>query len=103
MWLQFPRRGYIGRLGALRVRFFRIGVTQPHPSFALHWQVTELNNSKLLETRSGRPPKVEKLVQIVEKATKNLLSVGEQIAGENPDFQVRGHIIDATAYPHNVV
>ena len=58
-----------------------------------HSQVTELSGSGggghgLPRTRSGKPPKLRKLVQLVEKATMNFVAVGEQIASENSDFQV---------------
>ena len=85
---------------------------QPHPPFYLtalspqlflfNSQVTELSGSGggghgLPRTRSGKPPKLRKLVQLVEKATMNFVAVGEQIASENSDFQVCT-VIDRTLY-----
>ena len=54
-------------------------------------QVTDLGNSKQLKTHSRRPPTVEKLMEVVEKATQNFVTVGEQIASENSEFQVWRH------------
>ena len=38
--------------------------------------------------RKREPQKLSKLIQLVDKATRNFLAVGEEIAHENPDFQV---------------
>ena len=38
--------------------------------------------------RLKRTHKVSKLIQLVDKATRNFVAVGEQIANENPEFQV---------------
>ena len=35
-----------------------------------------------------RTHKISKLIQLVDKATRNFVAVGEQIANENPEFQV---------------
>jgi len=51
-------------------------------------QVTTLSQYKSAKGRLGKPHKVSKLVQIVDKATKNFVTVGEEIANENPEFQV---------------
>ena len=39
-----------------------------------------------------RTHKVSKLIQLVDKATRNFVAVGEQIANENPEFQVSSKI-----------
>ena len=64
--------------------------------------MTELSGSGggghgLPRTRSGKPPKLRKLVQLVEKAIVNFVAVGEQIASENSDFQVCT-VIDRTFF-----
>ena len=51
-------------------------------------KVTTLSAYKSSKRISGKPHKVSKLVQIVDKATKNFVVVGEEIASENPEFQV---------------
>lgn len=51
-------------------------------------QVTTLSEYRPTHRRGGRSRKVTKLVQIVEKAAANFIAVGEEIASENPDFQV---------------
>ena len=40
-----------------------------------------------------RTHKISKLIQLVDKATRNFVAVGEQIANENPEFQVSNSII----------
>ena len=40
------------------------------------------------EGRLKKTRNVSKLIQLVDKATRNFVSVGEEIASENPDFQV---------------
>lgn len=39
-----------------------------------------------------RTHKISKLIQLVDKATRNFVAVGEQIANENPEFQVSSRI-----------
>ena len=51
-------------------------------------QVTTLSEYKGTQRRSGKSRKVTKLVQIVDKAVRNFIMVGEEIANENPEFQV---------------
>ena len=51
-------------------------------------KVTSLAAYKSSKRVSGKPHKVSKLVQIVDKATQNFVAVGEEIASENPEFQV---------------
>lgn len=51
-------------------------------------KVTSLSAYKNSKRISGKQHKVSKLVQIVDKATKNFVAVGEEIASENPEFQV---------------
>ena len=51
-------------------------------------KVTSLAAYKSSQRVSGKPHKVSKLVQIVDKATQNFVAVGEEIASENPEFQV---------------
>ena len=43
--------------------------------------------------------KISKLIQLVDKATRNFVAVGEQIANENPEFQVRFSDYDKQNYP----
>ena len=50
-------------------------------------QVIGNNVGKLKRTH-----KVSKLIQLVDKATRNFVAVGEQIANENPEFQVSSTI-----------
>jgi hypothetical protein len=38
--------------------------------------------------RLKRTHKISKLIQLVDKATRNFVAVGEQIANENPEFEV---------------
>ena len=38
--------------------------------------------------RLKRTHNVHKLIELVDKATRNFVAVGEQIASENPEFQV---------------
>ena len=58
--------------------------TRTHSSL----KVTSLAAYKSSKRVSGKPHKVSKLVQIVDKATQNFVAVGEEIASENPEFQV---------------
>ena len=51
-------------------------------------KVTTLSAYESSKRISGKLHKVSKLVQIVDKATKNFVAVGEEIASENPEFQV---------------
>ncbi len=51
-------------------------------------QVTTLSEYRPTHRRGGRSRKVTKLIQIVDKAAANFVTVGEEIANENPDFQV---------------
>ena len=49
-------------------------------------------DSSKREDKQGRlkgTHKVSKLIQLVDKATRNFVAVGEDIASENPEFQVR--------------
>ena len=63
----------------------RLGDPPPYPCTL---QVTTLSEYKSTKGRLRKPHKVSKLVQIVSKATKNFVTVGEEIASENPEFQV---------------
>ncbi len=38
--------------------------------------------------KKQEPQKLSKLIQLVDMATRNFLAIGEDIAHENPDFQV---------------
>lgn len=58
------------------------------PECCTFLQVTTLTDYKSSRGRTGKPRKVTKLVQIVDKATRNFIAVGEEIANENPEFQV---------------
>ena len=62
------------------------------------WQVTNLSvsvGSSKRRVQVGdvgklkRTHNIHKLIELVDKATRNFVAVGEQIASENPDFQVR--------------
>ena len=52
-----------------------------------------VDSSKQLDIRKEvgklkRTHKISKLIQLVDKATRNFVAIGEQIANENPEFQV---------------
>ncbi len=62
-------------------------------------QVMSLSQHSLIGGRRDQkkkkqePQKLSKLIQLVDMATRNFLAIGEDIAHENPDFQVCSQII----------
>ena len=57
-------------------------------------QITRLSGDGELDAAKPLPPSVERLSEIVQRATETLVSLGEQIASENPTFQVGDWIGD---------
>ncbi|CAI8041298.1 Catenin alpha [Geodia barretti] len=50
-------------------------------------QITRLSGDQKLDPTKPLPPSVERLAVVVQRATETLVSLGEQIASENPTFQ----------------
>ena len=64
-----------------------------------------VDSSKKLRTgrevgKLKRTHKISKLIQLVDKATRNFVAVGEQIANENPEFQVSSRIREKVSTCH---
>jgi catenin alpha len=50
-------------------------------------QITRLSGDQELDPTKPLSPSVERLAEVVQRATETLVSLGEQIASENPTFQ----------------